>query len=65
MFFGWERGHQLSTYSAVGGWWVIQNAYSCVQGEGVSKNKKFHNLQTFVKNLIGLNNDLTHLVKDI
>ena len=31
--FRWERDHQLSTYATVGGWWIIQNAYSCVQGE--------------------------------
>ena len=29
LFFGWERGHQLSTYSTGGGWRVIQNVYSC------------------------------------
>ena len=36
-FFCLERGHQLSTYLIVGGVVVIQNAYSCVQGEGVSR----------------------------
>ena len=35
MFLGWERGHQLSRYAAVGGMGrVIQNAYNCVQGGG-------------------------------
>ena len=37
LFFGWERGHQLSTCATAGGWRVIQNVYSCVQGEGVSR----------------------------
>ena len=38
MFFGRERGHELSTYGTVGGdVGVIQNAYNCVQGEGVSR----------------------------
>ena len=35
MFFGRERGRQISTYAA--GWGmgrVIQNAYKCVQGDG-------------------------------
>ena len=34
MFFCWERSHRLSTYATGGGWGIIQNAYSCVQGEG-------------------------------
>ena len=38
MFFGWERGHQLSTYSAVGG---MVGHPKCVQlrtgGGGVKK----------------------------
>ena len=34
MFFCWERSHRLSTYATSGGWGIIQNAYSCVQGEG-------------------------------
>ena len=37
MFFGWERGHQLSTYATAGGWRVIYNVYSYVQGEKVSR----------------------------
>ena len=39
MFFDRERDHQFSTYATVGGWGaaVIQNAYSCIQGKGVSR----------------------------
>ena len=37
MFFGWKRGHQLSTYATGGEMGVVQNAYSCVQGEGLSR----------------------------
>ena len=37
LFFGWERGHQLSTYATAWGWRVIQKVYSCVQVEGVSR----------------------------
>ena len=40
-YFGSERDHQLRPY-ATSNWWGwglggIQNAYSCVQGEGVSR----------------------------
>ena len=36
MFFGWEMVYQLSTYAIGGGWEVIQNACSCVQGRDVT-----------------------------
>ena len=29
MYFGPERGHQLSVYATGGGWGIIQNVYSC------------------------------------
>ena len=35
IFFGWERGHQLSTYATGGGMGrVIQNAHKCVHRGG-------------------------------
>ena len=38
MFFDWERDHQLSTYATVGGMGgAIQNACSCVKGDGLSR----------------------------
>ena len=36
-FFGWERGHQLSTYATVWGTGIIQIVYSCVQREVESR----------------------------
>ena len=37
MFLGWERGHLLGMYTTAGGWGVIQNVYSSVQRDGVSR----------------------------
>ena len=38
MFFDSERDHQLSTYATVGGMGgAIQNACSCVKGDGLSR----------------------------
>ena len=34
IFFGWEKGHQLSTNATGGG---IQNVYNCAQGKEVSR----------------------------
>ena len=47
-FFGWERGRQLGTYATFGGWSVIQNACSCVQGEGVSRVMCTYSLTFFL-----------------
>ena len=33
MFYGWERGHPLSTYATERDREVVQNAYSCVRGK--------------------------------
>ena len=33
LFFGWEIGHPLSTFTTEGMEGVIQNVYKCIQGE--------------------------------
>ena len=50
MFFGWERGHQLSTYATVGGWGSFQMQTTAYRGKGCHAScvrKHVHSLFMF------------------